>query len=260
MPSRSKSSSPRTPQPTPVESSDTKSARQQLSKVVGINLSVSRVRRYVDNHNINSDINTACEELKLFADGKNEEKELSPSTALLVTRAYSEIYDLRRQKHDALRDRLKNSKSRDSKKRLKALKPFPERLNTFQEQLEYVGKLRYRFSSDSTVALAAALDFVVQELARSAMVNAKAKGKAIIQVEHLCNEDFHTLSVYPLLYNLDVVKNQLLSQSDDSEEQEDDSKEEESHSSTFEFYVNEICKTVKAQLVEEDESYSSIRK
>ena len=63
--------------------------------------------------------------------------------------------------------------------------------------------------------------------------------------------------MYPLVCNLAVVQ-EALSGVDTGVENKEDGHEDES-SSTFEFYVNLVCKRVKQSLVATDETYSSIR-
>jgi histone H3/H4 len=251
-----------------------KSSRQQISKMIGINLSVSRVRKHVDKNNVNADIEAACTELKALIEQEKEGKKVdlktvSATTVALVNTAYLTIYDLRKAKHDTLKKRLGDSKAAGDAKKLKDLEAFPTKTETLSEKVDYVSKLRCRFSNDASVVLSSALDYVVQDLVRTAMVNARALGKAIIQVQHVVQGDFSAVSVYPLVSKLDVVQKALHvgdvvaeaeAEGEDDEkadvhEEEDDDK----NSSTFEFYINLICKSVKATLVAEDETYQPIR-
>lgn len=246
-----------------------KSSRQQISKLIGINLSVSRVRKHVDKNNVNADIESACAELKtllaLESEGKKPDlKTVSEATNTLVERAYSQIYDVRKTKYDALKDRLSSSKSTSDAKKLKDMDPFPVKTETLSEKVDYVSKLRCRFSNDASVVLSSALDYVVQDLVRTAMVQARSLGKAIIQVQHVVHGEFSSVGVYPLVHQLDVVQKALqladpVEDGDDEKVDVPDGEDDENHGSTFEFYINLICKSVKAKLVESDESYTSIR-
>lgn len=253
------------------DSAEKKSSRQQISKIIGINLSVSRVRKHVDKNNVNADVEAACVELKSFAEQeKNGQKvnmkELSPETLALVDKAYERIYGARKTKHDALKARLTASNTPGDAKRLKELVAFSEKKDTWEEKVDYVSKLRCRFSNEASVVLSSGLDYVVQDIVRSAMVRARSLGKAIIQVCHVVHEDFSSLSVYPLVHKLDVVQKALHSGTV-TEDQEDDEKveavdvddDDDKNGTTFEFYVNLICKNVKTKLVESDESYAQTR-
>jgi histone H3/H4 len=258
-----------------VKDDDKKSSRQQISKLIGINLSVSRVRKHVDKNNVNADIETACNELKsllaLETEGKTVDlNTLSNNTKLLVERAYSQIYDVRKNKYDVLKERLSVSKVANDIKKLNAMEAFSVKTETLSEKIDYVSKLRCRFSNDASVVLSSALDYVIQDLVRTAMVRARSLGKAIIQVQHIVKDDFKSVCMYPLVHQLDVVQ-KALSTADhvgdivDGEECDDekvdvhDDDDDDKHGSTFEFYINLICKNVKNKLVESDESYASIR-
>lgn len=247
-----------------------KSSRQQISKLIGINLSVSRVRKHVDKNNVNADIEAACTELKALIEQEKEGKKVdlktvSEATVSLVDKAYLTIYDVRKAKHDALKKRLGSSKTAGDSKKLKGLEAFPAKTETLSEKVDYVSKLRCRFSNDASVVLSSALDYVVQDLVRTAMVNARTLGKAIIQVQHVVQGDFSSVGVYPLVRQLDVVQKALhvgdeVAEGDEDEKadvpEEDD---DEKNGSTFEFYINLICKNVKTTLVAEDETYQPIR-
>lgn len=247
-----------------------KSSRQQISKMIGINLSVSRVRKHVDKNNVNTDIEAACSELKVLLEQENKGKKvdlknLSKETTDLVDKAYKTIYEVRKTKYDALKKRLGASKSPTDSKKLKELDVFPAKTETLSEKIDYVSKLRCRFSNDASVVLSSALDYVVQDLVRTAMVNARTLGKAIIQVSHIVQGDFNKVGVYPLVHQLDVVQKALYV-GDDAEEEDVDvndggdvDDEDDKNCSSFEFYINLICKSVKAKLVESDEQYQPIR-
>jgi histone H3/H4 len=251
---------------------ENKSSRQQISKLIGINLSVSRVRKHVDKNNVNADIEAACTELKALIEQEKEGKKvdlktMSEATVSLVDKAYLTIYDVRKAKHDALKKRLGDSKTAGDSKKLKGLEAFPAKTGTLSEKVDYVSKLRCRFSNDASVVLSSALDYVVQDLVRTAMVNARELGKAIIQVQHVVQGDFSAVSVYPLVHKLEVVQKALhvgdeVFEAEAEDEDKADVPEEdddEKNSSTFEFYINLICKNVKAILVAEDETYQPIR-
>lgn len=218
-----------------------KKARRQLSKALNINLSVSRVRKILDKENLNANIEKAISELKNNCCGEE--------TDALVQRAYRDIYDSRKTQRDKLTAILKKKKDTASKKRLKEFKPFPKRTDSLEEKTELVSKLRYRFSNDASVALTSVLDYVVQDLANTAMLNARSVYKSIIKIEHVMMKNLEDSRVFPLLDTLPILKTIR-------EKHEDESY----HSgSNFDFYVHEICKQVRAELVKEDENYKSIR-
>lgn len=240
---------------------DKKTSRQQISKLIGINLSVSRVRKRVDKSNVNKDIEDACTELRslLAQEAAGGALNVSDETKKTVERAYTQVYQVRQEKHNVLKERLTKSKLPNDKKRLNELEAFPVRTNTLSEQIDYVGKLRCRFSNDASVVLSSMLDYITQDLVRTAMVNAHTVGKAIIQVSHIIRNDFTTVKSYPLIGCLSVVQNARHVMDVDEEEKDDDDVHDDKNNSTFEFYVNLICKCVKAELVSENESYASIR-
>jgi histone H3/H4 len=265
-----------------------KTSRKQTSKMIGINLSVSRVRKHVDKNNVNADIEAACSELKslraLEVAGETvDHSTLSKETVAIVNKAYMQIYNVRKNKHEALKTRSDNPT--DGKNEMEE---FPSKTESLTEKIEYVSKLRCRFSSDASVVLASALDYVVQELVKTAMMRAQSQGKAIIQVQHVVQGDFANLGVYSLVNKLDVVQKALRNENESVEEEgnEDDKKEDDKKEgneddkkegneddkkegneddeddkkdSTFEFYIKLICKSVKAKLVEKDISFTSIR-
>ena len=230
---------------------DAKTSRQQVSKIIKINLSVSRVRKILDKENINLDIEQAIANLR---DNKENQTALTENTQSLVQRAYADVYEPRKSQYDKLVAMLKAKKTAESRKRLKELALFPDRTNTVDEQVELVSKLRHRFSNDSSVALTSVLDYVVQDLARVAIVNAKAVYKSIIKVEHVLYNKLADSTVLPLLNNLPCIQNNL------AEPPAEDNEEEEAYTGpSFDFYVHEICKQVRAELIEEDEKYKTIR-
>jgi histone H3/H4 len=247
-----------------------KSSRQQISKLIGINLSVSRVRKHVDKNNVNSDIEAACAELKALINQEKEGKKVdlntvSYATVALVDKAYLTIYDVRKAKYESLKKRLSDSNASGDAKKLKGLEAFPTKTETLSEKVDYVSKLRCRFSNDASVVLSSALDYVVQDLVRTAMINARTLGKAIIQVQHVVQGDFSSVGVYPLVSQLGVVQKALHTGGESVEVEADEKADvpeedcEEKNGSTFEFYINLICKSVKATLVAEDETYQPIR-
>jgi histone H3/H4 len=68
--------------------------------------------------------------------------------------------------------------------------------------------------------------------------------------------------MYPLVHQLDVVQKAMqttdvIDEEGDTDAHDDD--DDEKHESTFEFYINLICKNVKSKLVETDESFTPIR-
>lgn len=230
--------------------------RKQASTIVGISLSTHRVRQCIDGDNINHDIEIAVEELKkLEKEGKTSVKDsvLSEHTRNLVNKAYSEIYEVRKTEYDNLKKELKNNKSKANAKKLKELPAFILKTGTLEEQRDYVSKLKYRFSSDASVALSSALDFVIQKLIRVAMINVKAAGKSIIHVKHVLQEGFNDLTVYHLIKDLPCVLENLAESKD-----EDDSKDSKK-TTAFGYYVTDICNEVKKSLIPEDEGYKSIR-
>jgi histone H3/H4 len=248
-------------------STEKKSSRQQISKLIGINLSVSRVRKHVDKNNVNADIEAACCELKALhaLESKGDvvdHSTLSVETVAIVNKAYSQIYDVRKSKYEALKARLGGDPTNT-----KPLGVFHEKTETLAEKIDYVSKLRCRFSNDASVVLSSALDYVVQDIVRTAMVRARSSGKAIIQVHHVVDNDFSSVGVYPLVHCLDAVQKALnVKEHVDGEEDKDNDKGvdtdevfDDKHDSTFEFYINLICKSVKAKLVAEDETYAPIR-
>jgi hypothetical protein len=253
--------------------------RTQVSKLMGINLSVSRVRGHLDLKNINLDIENALAEFRPIilteADGKKVDLDkLSDATKALVVRAYTEVYEDRKTKHDSQVARLTKSKAKDAKAKLAELGTFPARTNTAKEQNELVSKLRCRFSQESAAVLASALDYVIQQLMRAAMINARANGKAIIKVAHAVQDTpdnkFSGVEMSALVYNLDVVQEAIKAQNkenkdakdgDDTEDPKDEEDEDtdDTKKSSFRFYVNQICKSIKDELTEKDDNYKPIR-
>jgi hypothetical protein len=241
-----------------------KPARQQIYKAVGINLSVSRVRTRIDKSNVNVDVENAVSNLKAcrtaaasggaaLAEGKQ--------TKAMVARAYSEVYDERKKTYDTHLAKLKASKDKADAIKLKNLPPFPVRTNTLDEKIEFVSKLRCRFSNNASVVLSSGLDYVTQELVQLAMINARKVGKAIITVDHMVGDGFTGLDVYPLVCNLPVVKAAMAKNepAGDANEAVEAEQVEDHTGSSFEFYVNIICKAVKSRLVAKNETFTPIR-
>lgn len=260
---------------------DTKTSRKQVSKMIGIDLSVSRVRVHLDKRNINANIEDALGELRVLATAeaggaKADLSTLSDKTKALLAEAYHTVYDKHKEKHDTTVARLSASKTASDKTKAASMGKFPARSDTAAEGFDYVSKLRCRFSTEASIVLASALDYMVQGLVRTAMTNARARGKKIIKVSHVLQNDFSQAEVSALVASLDVVKNALKGvdeakddeeheEHDDTEEHEDDDEHEhDEHDNPkkqdFKFYVNQICKSVKAGLVADDETaYSCIR-
>ena len=220
-----------------------KSSRQQISKQIGINLSVSRVRKHIDKNNVNSDVESACAELKALRKKESDGKlvnhdDISDATKGIVEVAYNAI----------------NSKRKSD----------TPHTNTLEEKIGVVSKLRCRFSTDASVMLSSGLDYIVQKLVENAMENASSKGKAIIQVNHIMrDQNSGCCPVYALVNSLDVFQRFMQNTSDDDENDdstdEHDTEEDDKNTSSFEFYVNLICKNIKNNLVTKNESFNSIR-
>lgn len=236
-----------------------KSARQQVSKTIGIELSVSRCRSYIDRKNVNEAVESCLAQLK-------EGKALSDEHKALIERAYSEVYDTRVAKDAALRKRLSESKNTADKKRLADLPPVETRTNSVDEKCKYVSKLRCRFSNAASVVLASGLDYVSQVIARHAMTCAKEQKKSIIKVKHALGSGFEDLSVYPLLRSLPVVLAAQEELNTTSEQTEGDDEQQptsetpgQDGANIFSFYISSICRNVKEQLQANDSTYENIR-
>jgi histone H3/H4 len=258
----------------PAVEADKKMSRQQTAKLIGISLPVSRVRKYIDKNNINADIESACAELKTLiaqeADGKTPDlSTLTPATQATIAKAYAEVYDVRRSRDVALKERLKLSKNTKDVERLKTMSAFSEKTDSLTEKLEYVSKLRCRFSNDAAIVLSCMLDYIVQRMVKSAMVQTHTSGKIIMQVQHVVQGDFVKSEVYPLVQRLDVVQKTMsglepvLAEGPDDDKEAEDVEDvvddEDVPECSFEFYVNRICKNVKAKLVETDKKYAPVR-
>jgi histone H3/H4 len=247
---------------------DKKIQRQQISKLIGINLSVSRVRRHIDKNSINADIESALDELATLiaqeADGKKVDA-ITPATQSLITKAYEQIYDSKMKKYQDTKAKLTAATDENSKTLLKNLGDGPTKDESLKEKKDLVSKMRCRFSNNASIVLSTALDYVVQELVHHAMINAHQSGKAIIQVKHIFSDSLSTLPIYPLISNLKIVLAQKDKKAgaDEAEPAEAEPAEaepaEDESGTSFEFYVNLICKNVKAKLVESNADYSHIR-
>jgi hypothetical protein len=247
-----------------------KKPRQHTSARVGIDLSVSRVRKCLDAKGVNISIE------KAVADLKTEGKALTDETKALVDVAYATIYDQRKAKHLATIESLTDSKdshgkpkSKDKaasdKKKAKNMGKYPVRTNTVEEKLDLVSKMRCRFSGDAAVALASGLDYLLREVVEAAMVHVRTVANmAIIQVKHAVDPSFTKLPVYPLIANLPVIKAAVadLENPDSKDDAKDDEAPEpadDSNGVSFEFYVNLICKRVRSELCAKDDLYKPIR-
>jgi len=255
-------------QPTPAVG-DAKPTRQQVSKSIGIDLSVPRVRTHLDKLNINKALETVCEELRNAIKEESDGKKvllssLSEATQEMVKDAYNKVYIPKLERFNAMKKKLGDSKKPEDRQRFKELGEFTQKTNTLTENLEYTSKMRWRFSNDAAVVLTSALDFIIQNIVRVAMVNACAQGKAIIQVKHAFSEQDESIKtrlLFPsLIDQLKVVRDVRTSCEEKEEDGQDQPEpEEESNVTNFKFYVNMICKTVKSELVKEDEAYGHIR-
>ena len=121
-------SSPVDSTPARAESPDSKNfGRKQLSKSIGIELPVSRIRKRLDVLGINSVYTKACKEIK-------EATEYSPGTKALYDEARRVLSE------------------KDNK-----VEPSTEAC------VEYITKKRYRFSSDAAVAMSTILDYLLRQ-------------------------------------------------------------------------------------------------
>lgn len=239
----------------PVKTGDSskKSSRKQMSTVLDIDMSTSRARNYLDKYNINADVESALAELRAKKAG--DKKALSAKTESLVKRAYDEVYTPRKERHDSA-----VAKAKGNAKKLKELGDSPVKNNTVDEQIDYVSKLRWRFSNDSKIVLATALDFVIQKLAESAMVNARNAGKAIIHLRHVFEGDCQSMAVYPLVDRLAITQDVLSAENKDDEEDVDDGDDKDNDNPfDFKFYIQQKCKRVKTELTKKNETYNRIR-
>ncbi len=204
--------------------------RRQISKVIGIDMSVPRVRQYLDKHNINAPIEAACANL-------SSGDPLSVETKKLVKRAVEEVHAPRKARRDALLEKNPDEK-------LSELGDTTDR----EYQRELVSKLRHRFSESASVALASALDYLIYDLAKHTMREAHSKKKAIIKIQHAMCDTFKLSSSYRLFGPLEVFQSSDLSEI-----------EESADSQAFGFYASAICKRAKADLVKGDASFEKIR-
>jgi len=126
-----------------VDVPDTKNTvRKQLSKVIGIELPISRIRKRLDSLGINSVYTKACKEIK-------EATEYSADTRVLYDEA-----------HRALSE--KDNKTEPS----------------VDDYVEYITKKRYRFSSDAAVAMSTILDYLLRQSILSSINNAQEKSES----------------------------------------------------------------------------------
>jgi hypothetical protein len=144
-PSEQPSVQPSEPLSPPVraESPDSKnSGRKQLSKSIGIELPVSRIRKRLDVLGINSVYTKACKEIK-------EATEYSPETKALFDEAHRVLSE------------------KDNK-----VEPSTEAC------VEYITKKRYRFSSDAAVAMSTILDYLLRQAMLSSIRHAQEKSES----------------------------------------------------------------------------------
>jgi len=204
----------------------------KVSKATKTQLSIPRVRKFIDKCGINKEIELACVELK------SDSKTLSSHTSNLVSTAYEQVYVPRLEK-------FKNGK----------LKEFKEKTESVAEKIEFVSKMRYRFSGDSVHTLTSVLDIVVSDILKLAMKETIDKKKAIIQVSHVNVEELAKLPTYPLIKNLPIIST-LNDVAPEVSEPEDNKSQSET---SFEFYVNAICKNLRDTIAQSSPDYSSIR-
>jgi hypothetical protein len=220
-----------------------KSPRRKVSALIGIYMSISRIRKYIDEKNINKAVVAAADELEPLVkdekEGKKVKAKLSSTTSALVQEAYTQM-----------------AASLPKGKTIKSLKEF-----NWQDKMECVNKMKYRFSSTAPIVLASIVDYVIRDMVRNAMTNAHNNKKAIIKISHIMENNLDSVGTKCLISSLPVVKEYSgdSSEGDNSSDGSDEDGKDEQSTGDFKFYIKHICNHVKNELMEKNEEYKSIR-
>ena len=125
------------------DASDIKNnVRKQLSKAIGIELPISRIRKRLDAQGINSVYTKACKEIR-------EATEYSAETRVLYNEANRALSE-------------KDNKVEPS----------------VDDCIEYINKKRFRFSSDAAVAMSTILDYLLRQVMSSSIKYSQEKSES----------------------------------------------------------------------------------
>lgn len=187
---------------------------KSLASISGIDLDVSHVRLRLESV-INTDIDDALQSLRTYISlerdgGRPDLSKLSNTTKKLLRKAHGTF---------------SGSEWRS----------FPH-FRTARNWYNMLKNIRINVPTHECIALASSIDYIVQSLMRTTMVNAHKQDNKIITPDHIINgEPVEFLNV---VKNDKIIDNNLLN--------------------NFKYSVSKICKSVKASLVVEDDYYNCI--
>lgn len=173
------------PAPVPVAEQGEKKVRSQTSKLLGVDISPARVRRYLDKLNINQLIDSESATLKQYlAAYKTAESQLASNTEVIDVEGVPTTIPL----SEAGRVAAKH-----------VIDTHTGHLGEYESKLSALSHERTRFSNSASIALAVICNELISQLAQHSMASVIAAKKKIVQAEHIHGDGVEKLSLFPLL-------------------------------------------------------------
>ena len=236
-----------------VDSGTQKQERKQKSKQNGLLMSVPRVRKFMDRYGINKHYDKIVD---VLIKSKTESVTLSAEEKETIEQAYKLVYTPKLERYNEYQSKLSAGTITSGHKKYKSVVNFKPRTDSVEEKVDVVNKLKYRFSSSSTVALSAVLEYITHGIVKSAIMSTIVSEKSIVTIHSLFS-DTSDKSWFPILKDTEEFKKLNLGvQVEDKVEE--DSKEDDKETS-LDFCINTIFKSVKTKLLESDKKYENVK-
>jgi hypothetical protein len=174
-----------------------KAKRQQIGKLIDLDISHARVRRWVDKLILNKSVEAVSAELHQLLAPYEEASNLLKAGARVTKEEVT--------KEDGTKETVEKSTplTDDEKAQFgERMKQLENLASVYEAKLTALSRERVRFSNEAAVALAIILDRLVQQLISHSMVKVLAVEKKIVQIEHMHKEGIETLSLFPLIKTL----------------------------------------------------------
>lgn len=236
-----------------VDSGTQKQERKQKSKQNGLLMSVPRVRKFMDRYGVNKHYDKIVD---VLIKSKTESVTLSAEEKDTIEQAYKLVYTPRLERYNEYQSKLSAGTITSGHKKYKSVVNFKPRTDSVEEKVDVVNKLKYRFSSSSTVALSAVLEYITHGIVKSAIMSTIVSEKSIVTIHSLFS-DISDKSWFPILKDTEEFKKFNLS-AQVEDKVEEDSKEDDKETS-LDFCINTIFKSVKTKLLETDKKYENVK-
>lgn len=169
--------------------------RQQLSSVVGVELSIARIRRLITEYGINNDVRKSLSEVKECENVQS----LSDKTKKYISDAFASIKKPTEDNVSVHSGVCGGVEAAIAGKDLAVVKA---------EITHLISRHLIRAGDDSVCTLASTANYIVEKVIKHGTSVLKESKKKTLKCRHIANEDLEKLDVWPFIRSLNCVKNE----------------------------------------------------